>query len=182
VKLYLEDFSKLQFKLNTLDPAKLSLSTVNNHVETFARLYKNNNFTDDAGNADLQDCQIFLEWGLKFGEYALHVLGMNEYEASINDANSKIAVKEFEGKIALEVLTIYESREITQFFNDVKTNKELDEEFDDSLCQQRNYARFSQDRHNNFRTKFIKDLNKMRSLNPEKEDNEGKTKVRKSLF
>ena len=65
---------------------------------------------------------LFIDWGLGFAKYAEKILSIQESENVIKEVSSKIAVKEEEGRIATEVLEVYEG--LNDFVENYKAGDE----------------------------------------------------------
>lgn len=82
VQLYLEDFEKLQFKLEYLDAKTLNSENVHHNEKLLKE--------SPTISGSLQDVNNFREWGVLFVAHALLVLGESEAQAEINELQAKL--------------------------------------------------------------------------------------------
>lgn len=76
VQLYLEDFEKLQFKLEYLDASTLNSENVHHNDKLLKE--------SPTISGEFEDVNNFKAWGKTFVEHALLVLGESEAQAEIN--------------------------------------------------------------------------------------------------
>jgi len=159
VKLYFADWTKLQFKMRTINAEKLNADVVKKIIKDLEEL---NNFP--------AEYEPFTNWAHEFAKYAEHHTESFVIEKRVNELEAEIASLAGEIQVQEELMGTFNDPALANFYKDTKTKDSMISEIDDALKQQSNNAGEAQTKYNAFHNKFIRFLNDERQLASRKGD------------
>lgn len=157
VKLYLEEHSKLQFKLRTIDVSKLNKDAVTASAEKFKEMNWLLKHPE-------HEFHIFYQWGSSFAHYAETVLAQKGLHHKKVETAEKIANLKSEIRSQQELVSVFNTPELVEYFNDRESKNTMLSDIGERIAQQMNIAVDAQSKYNNFEKRYFRDLNDERQL------------------
>jgi len=120
VKLYLQEVSKLKFKMKTIDCTKLDVKLVKAHqarIKEMAPCFK------ETGENGEYSC--FHEWSTNFCSYAVDLLMQKSFHDNKSELTDTVANLEAEIKSNTDLISVYENPALVEYFKDEHTKNEL---------------------------------------------------------
>lgn len=111
VQLYLEDYEKLQFKMEYLDGSTLDLKVVQKHAKALKKV--KDSFEKDE---DSSTYTYIIEFGLAFAEYAEAALASSSVSKDISDLNKQIESMVFETTKFERIVEFYNDQATANFY------------------------------------------------------------------
>jgi len=164
VKLYLEEHSKLQFKLRTIDVSKLNKDAVTASANKLEELKSHFPVPEEQKLDDKFEFNVFFQWASSFANYAESILAQQGLHHKKTETHEKIANLKSEIRSQQELISVFNTPELVEYFNDRESKNTMLSDIGERIAQQMNIAVDAQSKYNNFEKRYFRDLNDERQL------------------